>query len=135
MKQFICNKENDDRTGKNIYKMKDDPRITKIGRFLRKSSLDELPQFLNVLLGQMSLVGPRPAIPYEVDEYDIWHKRRVLEVKPGITGVWQVDGRSNTPFEKMVRMDINYIKNWSLLTDIKLILKTPLAVFAAKGAY
>ena len=135
MKQFICSQGNGQNTGNKIYKMKDDPRITKIGNFLRKSSLDELPQFLNVLLGQMSLVGPRPAIPYEVEEYDTWHKRRVLEVKPGITGVWQVDGRSNTPFEKMVRMDINYIINWSLLLDIKLLFKTPLAVFAAKGAY
>jgi exopolysaccharide biosynthesis polyprenyl glycosylphosphotransferase len=135
MKKFITGQQSDKDGDEQVYKMKNDPRVTKIGKFLRKSSLDELPQFINVLAGKMSLVGPRPAIPYEVEEYDTWHKRRVIETKPGITGVWQVDGRSNTPFEKMVRMDINYIKNWSLLLDIKLILKTPLAVFAANGAY
>jgi len=117
-----------------IYKMKDDPRITSIGRFLRRTSLDEVPQFLNVLLGQMSLVGPRPALEYEVDLYDIWHRRRVFEVKPGMTGIWQIKGRSRTDFNTMVRMDIRYIKNWSPVMDIELVLKTPLALVSAKGA-
>lgn len=119
---------------KNAYKIKNDPRITKIGKFIRKTSLDELPQFLNVLRGDMSLVGPRPPIPYEVEKYDIWHTRRVLNIKPGITGLWQVEGRSSTTFDAMVRMDLQYIKNWSLWFDIKLLFKTPFVVFAAKGA-
>jgi len=115
------------------FKMKDDPRITPVGRFLRKTSIDELPQLFNVLKGDMSLVGPRPAIPYEIDEYETWHKRRVCEVKPGITGYWQVKGRSSTSFENMVRMDIQYISQWSLLWDIIILLQTPFALF--KGAY
>ncbi len=118
-----------------IYKIKRDPRITGIGEFLRKTSLDEIPQLFNVFMGDMSLVGPRPAIRYEVKEYDTWHKRRVLEVKPGITGVWQVKGRSKTTFDEMVRMDIQYIKRWSILFDFMLILRTPLAVFRTEGAY
>lgn len=116
-----------------VFKMKNDPRITSIGKILRKTSIDELPQLFNVLVGDMSLVGPRPAIPYEIEEYDIWHKRRVLEVKPGITGFWQVKGRSKTTFETMVRMDLQYISQWSLLWDIALIFQTPFALF--KGAY
>lgn len=119
---------------KNAYKMKDDPRITKIGKFIRKTSLDELPQLFNVLMGNMSLVGPRPPIPYEVEKYDRWHTRRVLDVKPGITGYWQVEGRSSTTFDAMVRMDLQYVMNWSLWLDIKLIFKTPFKVLAAKGA-
>lgn len=117
-----------------IYKMKDDPRITSTGRFLRRTSLDEVPQFFNVLLGHMSLVGPRPALEYEVDLYDIWHRRRVFEVKPGMTGIWQIKGRSRTDFDTMVRMDIRYIKSWSPVMDIELVLKTPLAMVSAKGA-
>ena len=117
------------------FKIKNDPRVTSIGRFLRKTSLDELPQFINVLKGDMSLVGPRPPIPYECEEYDIWHRRRVLEVKPGITGLWQVYGRSATAFDDMVRMDIRYIKEWSLLLDMKILFKTPLVVLTCKGAY
>ena len=117
------------------FKIRYDPRVTWIGRFLRKTSLDEVPQFLNVLLGDMSLVGPRPAIPYEIDEYDLWHRRRVLEVKPGITGIWQVKGRSRTDFNNMVRMDIGYIQNWSPLLDLRLLLQTPLALVSTKGAY
>ncbi len=120
---------------KDSFKMKDDPRITKIGAFLRKTSLDELPQLFNVLTGDMSLVGPRPAIRYEVDEYDTWHKSRVLDAKPGITGVWQVKGRSSVTFDDMVRMDIQYINKWSLLLDVMLIINTPLAVFKADGAF
>ncbi|MGW8181108.1 MAG: sugar transferase, partial [bacterium] len=118
-----------------VYKIYNDPRVTRIGSFLRKSSLDEIPQFLNVIRGDMSIVGPRPPIPYELENYDIWHMRRILEMKPGITGVWQVYGRSKTNFDEMVRMDIMYTKQWSLLLDIKLIMRTPLAVISGKGAY
>jgi exopolysaccharide biosynthesis polyprenyl glycosylphosphotransferase len=117
-----------------VYKMQDDPRVTKIGKFIRKTSLDELPQFFNVLKGDMSLVGPRPPIPYETEEYELWHRRRVLAAKPGITGYWQVEGRSLTTFDGMVRMDIQYIKNWSIWLDIKLLFKTPWAVLTARGA-
>jgi lipopolysaccharide/colanic/teichoic acid biosynthesis glycosyltransferase len=117
------------------FKIKEDPRVTSIGRFLRKTSIDELPQFFNVLMGDMSLVGPRPPIPYECEDYDIWHRSRVLDMKPGITGLWQVDGRSATSFDDMVRMDIKYIREWSLLLDMKIIIKTPLVVLTCKGAY
>jgi len=117
------------------FKIKDDPRVTSIGRFLRKTSIDELPQFFNVLKGDMSLVGPRPPIPYECEEYDIWHRSRVLDMKPGITGLWQVDGRSATSFDDMVRMDIRYIREWSLFLDMKILFKTPLVVLTCKGAY
>lgn len=118
-----------------VYKIKNDPRVTPIGRFLRKTSLDELPQFLNVLKGEMSLVGPRPPIPYELENYDLWHRRRVMEIKPGITGLWQVEGRSSTTFDEMVRLDLKYSKEWSIWMDIKILLKTPRAVLAGKGAY
>lgn len=120
---------------KGTYKITRDPRVTPVGHFLRKTSLDELPQFFNVLLGDMSLVGPRPAIPYECAEYDVWHRRRLLEMKPGITGLWQVKGRSTTTFDEMVRIDINYVHEWSLWLDIKIILQTPWAVLKGKGAY
>ena len=118
-----------------VYKIKDDPRITPVGTFLRKTSLDELPQFFNVLKGEMSLVGPRPPIPYEVEAYDIWHRRRLLEVKPGITGLWQVNGRSKVNFEDMVRLDLKYARTWSLGLDFKILLGTPRAVFFGDGAY
>jgi exopolysaccharide biosynthesis polyprenyl glycosylphosphotransferase len=118
-----------------VYKLSNDTRITPIGNFLRKTSLDELPQFINVLKGDMSLVGPRPPIPYECELYDIWHKRRLLSVKPGITGLWQVTGRSSTTFDDMVRLDLKYINEWSLLLDIKLLLKTPWVILTGKGAY
>jgi lipopolysaccharide/colanic/teichoic acid biosynthesis glycosyltransferase len=117
------------------YKIKNDPRVTGIGRFIRKTSIDELPQLFNVLLGTMSLVGPRPPIEYEVEEYDVWHRPRVVEARPGITGLWQVKGRSRTTFEDMVRMDLEYIHTWSLWLDIKILLKTPSAVLNGKGAY
>ena len=117
------------------YKITRDPRVTQVGRFIRKTSLDELPQFLNVLIGDMSLVGPRPPIPYECAEYDIWHRGRVLEMKPGITGLWQVKGRSATTFDEMVRMDIKYVQEWSLWLDLKILLQTPWVVFTGKGAY
>jgi lipopolysaccharide/colanic/teichoic acid biosynthesis glycosyltransferase len=118
-----------------VYKIKDDPRVTPIGRFLRKTSLDEFPQFWNVLRGEMSLVGPRPPVPYEFEVYDIWHRRRVLEVKPGVTGLWQVCGRSRTCFDDMVRLDLRYSQSWSLWLDLKILIATPRAVFGGEGAY
>jgi len=118
-----------------VYKLKDDPRITPVGRFLRRASLDELPQFVNALKGEMSLVGPRPPIPYEVEAYAPWHKRRLLLVKPGITGLWQVGGRSRVKFDDMVRLDLRYAKSWSVLEDVKILLKTPRAVVSGHGAY
>ncbi len=117
-----------------VYKIKNDPRITTIGRFLRKTSLDELPQFFNVLSGKMSLVGPRPPIPYEVESYKTWHLRRILDVKPGITGIWQVNGRSMTTFDEMVRMDLQYVARRSIFLDLKLVFQTLGAVFNSKGA-
>jgi len=118
-----------------VYKITKDPRLTRVGQFLRKTSLDELPQFLNVLRGDMSLVGPRPPIPYELEAYDIWHRRRLLEVKPGITGLWQVTGRSRIAFDDMVRLDLRYATTWSLWLDVKILLRTPQAVFSGEGAY
>ena len=118
-----------------VYKIKNDSRVTAIGRFLRKTSLDELPQFWNVLIGEMSLVGPRPSLPYEFEVYDIWHRRRVLEVKPGVTGLWQVSGRSRTCFDDMVRLDLRYSQSWSVWLDIKILLATPRAVLSGDGAY
>ncbi len=118
-----------------VFKLTNDPRITSVGRLLRKTSLDEMPQFLNVLNGEMSLVGPRPPIPYEVESYDIWHRRRLLGVKPGITGLWQVSGRSRTTFDDMVRLDLQYAKSWSVWLDLSILLRTPRAVVAGDGAY
>jgi exopolysaccharide biosynthesis polyprenyl glycosylphosphotransferase len=118
-----------------VYKIQSDPRVTRVGKFLRKSSLDELPQFINVLKGDMSLVGPRPPIPYELEGYQVWHRRRVLESKPGITGLWQVNGRSRLKFDDMVRLDLQYAKAWSLWLDIKILLRTPTAVLFGAGAY
>ena len=119
--------------GRGVYKLANDKRITRVGMFLRKTSLDELPQFLNVLKGDMSLVGPRPPIPYELAAYQTWHRRRVLEVKPGITGLWQVTGRSRVKFDDMVRLDLRYATSWSPWLDLKILLRTPGAV--VKGAY
>ncbi len=116
-----------------FYKITDDPRITPFGKFLRRTSLDELPQLFNVLRGEMSLVGPRPPIPYEVEEYKNWHFRRILEVKPGITGLWQVSGRNRLSFDNMVRLDIKYAESWSLRMDVKILLKTIKVVFVADG--
>jgi lipopolysaccharide/colanic/teichoic acid biosynthesis glycosyltransferase len=118
-----------------VYKLTHDPRITPVGKILRRTSLDEFPQFLNVLKGEMSLVGPRPPIPYEVACYDIWHKQRLLSVKPGITGLWQVNGRSRVRFDDMVRLDLKYARSWSLWLDIKILLRTPRAMFSGDGAY
>lgn len=117
------------------YKIVNDPRITPLGNFLRKSSLDELPQLINVLKGDMSLVGPRPPLPYEFERYRTWHKRRVIEVKPGITGLWQVMGRSRTTFDEMVRLDLRYVRSWSLGLDFRILLETPRAVLSGEGAY
>ena len=108
--------------------------MTPIGDFLRRSSLDELPQFWNVLRGEMSLVGPRPPLPYEVARYKRWHRRRVLEAKPGITGLWQVTGRSRTTFDEMVRLDLRYARSHSVWTDLNILLATPRAVLSGKGA-
>ena len=112
-----------------------DPRITPVGRFLRRSSLDELPQFFSVLKGDMSLVGPRPPLAYECHEYELWHRRRVLEVKPGLTGLWQVKGRSRVRFDDMVRLDLQYVRTWSLWLDIQILLKTPVAILFGGDAY
>ena len=118
-----------------VFKITKDPRVTPIGRFIRRTSLDELPQFFNVLLGDMSLVGPRPPLPYEFECYDVWHRTRVFEVRPGITGLWQVNGRSKTNFDDMVRLDLQYARTWTVWMDIKILAKTPKAVLGGEGAY
>jgi lipopolysaccharide/colanic/teichoic acid biosynthesis glycosyltransferase len=117
-----------------FFKIANDPRVTPIGRILRKTSLDELPQLWNVLRGEMSLVGPRPPLPYELEQYEPWHSRRLLEAQPGITGLWQVTGRSRTTFDEMVRLDLRYARTRSLWTDIKILLATPAAVLSGRGA-
>jgi lipopolysaccharide/colanic/teichoic acid biosynthesis glycosyltransferase len=117
-----------------VFKIVRDPRITPIGHFLRRTSLDELPQLWNVFRGDMSLVGPRPPLPYEVAQYKPWHMRRIAGAKPGVTGLWQVKGRSRTTFDEMVRLDLRYVRNRSLLTDLWILLATPRAVVSGKGA-
>jgi len=121
--------------GEGVYKLTRDPRITRIGSLLRKTSLDELPQFINVIKGEMSLVGPRPPVPYEVEAYELWHRSRLLEAKPGITGLWQVSGRSRVKFDDMVRLDLQYARNWSPWMDLKILLRTPGAVVLGEGAH
>ncbi len=136
--EFITDKtkrESPAPNGAQVYKLTNDTRITRVGKFLRKTSLDELPQFLNVLKGEMSLVGPRPAVRYEVAVYETWHRRRVLEFKPGITGLWQVSGRSQVKFDEMVRMDLRYSRLWSPWLDIKILMLTPFAVLRGTGAH
>ncbi|MBZ5723503.1 MAG: sugar transferase [Acidobacteriia bacterium] len=141
VKLFISGKtdavksQNNGNNGNNVYKLTHDPRVTPIGRFLRKTSLDELPQLINVLKGEMSLVGPRPPIRYEVACYEIWHRDRLLVVPPGITGLWQVEGRSKVTFDEMVRLDLKYATSWSLWLDIKILMRTPRAVLMGAGAY
>ena len=136
IRRFISSPNGSSQGAQNgTFKLTADPRITPIGRFLRKTSLDELPQLLNVLTGEMSLVGPRPPIPYEFEQYHTWHKRRLLTVKPGITGLWQVEGRSRVPFDEMVRMDLQYADSRSFWTDLKILFRTPAAVLSGKGAY
>ncbi len=117
-----------------IFKIRDDPRLTRVGRIIRRLSLDELPQLVNVLRGEMSLVGPRPPIPAEVEKYQEWHKRR-LEAPPGMTGLWQVSGRSRLSFDEMVLLDIYYIENWSLWLDFKILMRTIPKVLLGEGAY
>jgi lipopolysaccharide/colanic/teichoic acid biosynthesis glycosyltransferase len=138
VKKFIAGKATP--SGSNLdakvtYKITNDPRVTWIGKIMRRTSLDEIPQFWNVLEGQMSLVGPRPPIPYEIETYDIWHRRRLLESRPGITGLWQVYGRSKTTFDEMVRLDLQYSRMWSPMLDVKILLQTPRAVLSGDGAY
>ena len=116
------------------YKLRADARVTRWGRVLRKTSLDELPQLFNVLRGDMSIVGPRPPIPYEVESYELWHRKR-LDMKPGVTGLWQVSGRNRLSFDEMVRMDLYYIENWSLLLDLKIILRTLPVMWRGEDAY
>lgn len=132
MAWYIKSSSKEARSGAEFFKLKNDPRITRPGHLLRRTSLDEMPQFLNVLRGEMSLVGPRPPLPFEVEQYQPWHRRRVLEAKPGITGLWQVSGRSRTTFDDMVRLDLRYARTHTLWTDIKILLATPRAMF--KGA-
>jgi lipopolysaccharide/colanic/teichoic acid biosynthesis glycosyltransferase len=121
--------------GTGVFKLTNDTRITRVGKILRRTSLDELPQFLNVLCGEMSLVGPRPPIPYELAAYQTWHRRRLLGVKPGITGLWQVLSRSSVQFDEMVRLDLRYASTWTPWLDIKILMRTPLAVIRGTGAY
>ena len=117
-----------------MFKIKDDPRCTRVGRILRRFSLDELPQFVNVLLGDMSVVGPRPALPSEVEQYEDWHHER-LSIPAGITGLWQVMGRSDLSFNEMVMLDLFYAENWSLWLDFKIMLRTVPTVLFSRGAY
>jgi lipopolysaccharide/colanic/teichoic acid biosynthesis glycosyltransferase len=135
VQNFIAGKPGLVGANQKVYKITNDPRVTWIGRFMRRTSLDELPQFWNVLKGEMSLVGPRPPIQYEFDVYDVWHRRRSLEVKPGITGLWQIHGRSRTTFDEMVRLDLQYSRSWSPLLDLKILLQTPRAILTGDGAY
>jgi lipopolysaccharide/colanic/teichoic acid biosynthesis glycosyltransferase len=136
--QFIAGEAKGDsvrKDGEVVYKIVGDPRVTPVGHILRRTSLDELPQLINVLKGDMSLVGPRPPLPYELEVYDIWHKRRLMEAKPGITGLWQISGRSRVKFDDMVRLDLRYAQKWSLWMDIKILLQTPRAILSGEGAY
>lgn len=137
VEQFIAGQagENSEEVAKPVFKIQKDPRVTRIGRLLRKTSLDEMPQFWNVLCGEMSLVGPRPPLAYEYRAYELWHRRRVLEIKPGITGLWQVEGRSRTRFDDMVRLDLKYARRWSIWLDLKILAQTPAAVIQGEGAH
>lgn len=117
-----------------IFKMRDDPRLTRVGKWLRRTSLDELPQVFNILMGEMSWVGPRPPLPSEVDQYEEWHKRR-LGTTTGLTGLWQISGRSLLTFDEMVKLDLYYVENWSIWLDLKILLKTIPSVFSGKGAF
>ena len=124
---------NGDLEGEESYKLKEDPRITRVGKFIRKTSIDELPQIFNVLRGEMSLVGPRPVPVYEADQYNLWHSER-LTTLPGITGLWQVSERSSASFDNQLRLDIRYIRNQSLKLNAQILLDTLPAVFSEKGA-
>jgi lipopolysaccharide/colanic/teichoic acid biosynthesis glycosyltransferase len=120
--------------GIKLHKRQDDPRVTKLGRWLRKSSADELPQFINILKGEMSLVGPRPELPFVVEQYEPWQRRR-LAVPPGLTGWWQISGRSDKPMHLHTEDDLYYIKNYSLLLDMQILFKTVSVVIRGRGAY
>jgi lipopolysaccharide/colanic/teichoic acid biosynthesis glycosyltransferase len=120
--------------GEKVFKLKNDPRVTRVGKILRKFSLDEIPQFFNILKGDMSIVGPRPQIVEEVSFYDNYAKRRLM-ILPGLTGLWQVSGRADVDYDEMIKLDIYYLENWSIGLDIKIIYKTFSAVFSKKGAY
>ena len=124
----------DTNQGEEVFKMKEDPRVTSIGAWLRKTSLDELPQLFNIIKGEMSLVGPRPPISYEIENYQPWHMER-LKAVPGLTGIWQVSGRSLVSFDDMVRMDIRYINQWTFWQDFAIILKTVPVVLRGTGGY
>jgi lipopolysaccharide/colanic/teichoic acid biosynthesis glycosyltransferase len=135
LKDFIANNKTAGKSedGEKLFKLENDPRITRVGKFLRRLSLDELPQLINVIRGEMSLVGPRPPLSYEAELYQDWHTKR-LQVKPGITGLWQVSARSAVEFNDMVMLDLYYVEHWSLLFDFRLMLKTIPAAFSGKGA-
>ena len=133
-KEYVGNLIQNKVDSQGVYKIRKDPRVTPFGRFLRRSSLDELPQFWNVLRGDMSVVGPRPNIPSEVAEYREWHKQR-LEVAPGLTGLWQVSGRSLLSFDETALLDIYYIENWSLWLDFRILLRTIPTVLSGEGAF
>jgi len=138
-REFVCRFIQDGQqaappNGAGLFKLVGDPRVTAVGRLLRKTSLDELPQLWNVFRGEMSLVGPRPPIPYEFEQYAPWHRRRVFEARPGLTGLWQVRGRSRTTFDDIVRLDLQYARTQSLATDLGILLETPRAVISGKGA-
>lgn len=133
VRRMICGDDGSLRNRDGAHKLEDDPRITRVGRWLRKTSLDELPQLLNVFKGDMSLVGPRPPLAYEVEVYSPRHRRR-LDAVPGITGLWQVSGRNRTTFEEMVDLDIAYIDSWSLMLDLRILAKTVPEVLGGKGA-
>jgi lipopolysaccharide/colanic/teichoic acid biosynthesis glycosyltransferase len=137
VRQFIAGRAlGDSGSGQSaVFKIQKDPRVTPVGYFLRRTSLDELPQFWNVLVGKMSLVGPRPPVEYEFKAYDVWHRRRVLEVKPGLTGLWQINGRSSIQFDDMVRLDLEYARQWTIWLDLKILLLTPAAIISGNGAY
>ncbi|WP_287155617.1 sugar transferase [Candidatus Solincola tengchongensis] len=134
MQAELVNGKSGNEFGWLCWKEKEDPRVTRVGKWIRKFSIDELPQIFNVLAGQMSLVGPRPHIKEEVRQYKDWHRQR-LNVKPGITGLWQVSGRSDLPFDEMIKLDLYYIETWSLWQDIKIILRTFKAIITGDGAY
>lgn len=137
MAEFIKGNKGKTNTGdenKPFFKLKSDPRVTLVGRFIRKTSIDELPQLFNVLEGSMSLVGPRPPLAYEAEKYQTWHLRRILEMKPGITGLWQIKGRGEAEWDESVRLDIQYVRNWSLGKDMKILFGTIKSVLTCKGA-
>ena len=135
VKRLIQGNAGTENGNQRVYKLTNDPRVTTFGKFLRRTSLDEFPQFFNVLIGDMSLVGPRPPVPYEFENYATWHQKRLIAVKPGITGLWQVWGRSRVTFDDMVRLDLQYASGWSVWLDLKILWSTPAAVFSRQGAF